>query len=482
MGVLQSVGTCATYPLAPASTCDSRHAAAPARTAGSTVRVSSSVGSCARSPSGSSGKSAAAQARRGADRDGDAADEPSEVGHDLQGAAGIGQLARVGEEQGDREGGPVGEAGDGAVQRAARHRRAPARRHGVILPRRPARGAADSPAMVLSVLSGPVRERTAVRAALAGRPLTGHRAPAGKAGDVAEIGRLAGLAVATGSRLLHAHGADGAWHTWKAAGSLGCRFGISVQGPEVLVRSRDDARMRGALVFARLVVVPSQFLADAVLGRAVPHERVHVVPPGVPLGPEPTPRSNPVPVVAFTGPFDAQSGVLDAAAVLRELPVVARFAGSGPLLAEVRALGVEVVETDDPAVQRSVLDGADLAVTAGRSTDDGDAEAWGRTAVEAAAAGLPVVATRNGGLPQWVSREGTVLVPSHGDVRSSLGHALADLLARPSDWAAMGRAGREHVREHLEVGARTAELEQLWEGLRRRGPLAGALVRPPDQF
>lgn len=340
---------------------------------------------------------------------------------------------------------------------------------------------------VLHLLDGPPREQAQARAALATATatrcvITPAPGPGGKGHDVREIGRLVGLAATSGSRVLHCHGAGGAWHAWKAAGVSGARYAISVAGPDVLVRARDDARLRGALVWARLVVVPSQFLADVVLARDVPHARVHVVPPGVPLGPEPAPRRNPLPVVAFTGALDDQSGALDAAKALAGLPVTARFVGSGPHAGALREHRVEVVVTDDPAVQRAALDAADLAVTAGRTTEDGDAEAWGRTAVEAQAAGLPVVATRNGGLAQWVAPDGAVLVPSHGDVVSSLRLAVQDLLARPGDWPAMGRAGRAHVREHLDVARRTAELEQLELALAGRGALRDGLTRPPDQF
>jgi glycosyltransferase involved in cell wall biosynthesis len=343
---------------------------------------------------------------------------------------------------------------------------------------------------VLHVLSGSERDRAHARTALAACTTTRAvsteaRHPAGKSGDVAEIGRLTSLAVSSGARLLHCHGAGGAWHAWKAAMAVGARFGTSVQGRDVLVEATEDARLRGALVWARLVVVPSQFLADAVLARDVPHERVHVVPPGVPLGPEPAPRRNNTPVLVFTGAFDAQSGVLDVAQAVKGQPVHARFVGSGPLEAELRSHGVEVTVTDDPEVERQARYAADLAMTAGRSTDEGDAEPWGRSAVEAQAAGLPVIATRNGGLAQWVDPDGAMLVPSHGDVVHSLRAALEDLLARPGDWEAMGRSGRAHVREHLDVERRTAELETLWAELRRSGPLAklgGALTRPPDQF
>ena len=343
---------------------------------------------------------------------------------------------------------------------------------------------------VLHVLDGSARERAQVRAALTAtsltRPVLVDRGPGGDpARDVATIGWLAALAASNASRVLHCHGAGGAWHALKASRMVVGRLGISVSGRDVLVELRENQRMLGALKRARLVVVPSQFLADAVLARRVPHERVHVVPPGVPLGPDPLPRHNEIPVVVFTGAFDEQSGVLDVAEAIKGQPVRGHFVGSGPLEHQLRSYDVEVTVTDDPAVQRSALRAGDLAIAAGRTTDDGDAEAWGRSAVEAQAAGLPVIATRNGGLAQWVADDVAVLVPSHGDVVRSLRWALEDLLARPQDWEALGRAGRAHVSQRLDVVARTAELEQLWLAMSRLGALTklrGSLTRPPDQF
>ncbi len=334
---------------------------------------------------------------------------------------------------------------------------------------------------VLHVLAGSPRERAHARGQLAHTRTTRStlvELPSPSA--LVAGGAVAGTLAVSGSRLIHCHGAEGAPAAWKVATASLCRFGVSVQGPDVLVPS--DSKRAQALTWAQLVVAPSQFLADAVLARRVKHERVVVLPPGVDLGGEPVHHERERPVVVFTGDFTEQSGVLDVAAVLRQAAVTARFVGSGPLLAAVRATGAEVVVTDDPAVQRAALDGADLAMFAPRSTADGDAEAWGRSAVEAQAAGVPVIATRNGGLAQWVHPDGALLVPSHGDIPRSLAGALEALLARRADWPGMGRTGREHVRSSLDVRERTAELEGLWTALHRRTPLAGAFVRPPKQF
>ena len=343
---------------------------------------------------------------------------------------------------------------------------------------------------VLHVLAGTPLERADVRAALTTarltRPVLAQEPPTSdQALHVSQIAFLAARAAGNGTRLLHAHGAGGAWHAWRASMAVAGRFGISVSGRDVLVESRDDQRMRTALMRARVVVVPSQVLADAVLARRVKHERVHVIPPGVPLGAEPTPRRNDVPVVVFTGAFDEQSGVLDVAEAVKGQPVRAHFVGSGPLEHTLREYGEKVTVSDDPEQHRRALRAGDLAITAGRTTAEGHSEAWGRTAVAAQAAGLPLIATRNGGLPQWVAPDGALLVPSHGDMVRSLRWALEDLLSRPSQWQAMGAAGRAHVAEHLDVVHRTAELEQLWIELARRGPMAtlrGSLTRPPDQF
>ena len=69
-------------------------------------------------------------------------------------------------------------------------------------------------------------------------------------------------------------------------------------------------------------------------------------------------------------------------------------------------------------------------------------EGMGRAAVEAMAAGLAVVATRTGGLPDVV-REGRtgLLVPP--DDPGALSAAIERLLSRPEERRAMGEAGRE---------------------------------------
>ncbi len=71
-------------------------------------------------------------------------------------------------------------------------------------------------------------------------------------------------------------------------------------------------------------------------------------------------------------------------------------------------------------------------------------EGMGRAVVEAMAAGLAVVATRVGGVPQVVAEGVTgVLVPPEDP--ASLAEAIGRLLSRPGERQAMGQAGRQRA-------------------------------------
>ncbi|MBI3127192.1 MAG: glycosyltransferase family 4 protein [Candidatus Tectomicrobia bacterium] len=74
-------------------------------------------------------------------------------------------------------------------------------------------------------------------------------------------------------------------------------------------------------------------------------------------------------------------------------------------------------------------------------------EGMGRAAVEAMAAGLAVVASRTGGLPEVVRDGETGLLVPPGDAEA-LASAMERLLARPEERRAMGEAGRRLARDY----------------------------------
>lgn len=88
-------------------------------------------------------------------------------------------------------------------------------------------------------------------------------------------------------------------------------------------------------------------------------------------------------------------------------------------------------------------------------------EGMGRAAVEAQAAGIPVVASRVGGIPDVVADGETGLLVAPEDPEA-LARALATLVADPVRRTRMGKAAREWVKEHLTAEAMVASLDRLY--------------------
>ena len=94
------------------------------------------------------------------------------------------------------------------------------------------------------------------------------------------------------------------------------------------------------------------------------------------------------------------------------------------------------------------------------------AEALPNVILEAMAAGLPVVATRVGGLPEAVVPEATGLLVSPRDVTGLTG-ALGRLLDDPGARRKLGRQGRERVLAQFSFEAMVSRHEEVWARLLR---------------
>lgn len=145
---------------------------------------------------------------------------------------------------------------------------------------------------------------------------------------------------------------------------------------------------------------------------------------------------------------------IEAVAELRRAGLPARYTivGAGPLLDELqdraRQLGVaDVVDfagAQPHARVLELLDAADVFLSPGVVAASGDVETQGVALLEAQAAGLPVVATRVGGVEETVAdgRSGLLVAPADAP---ALAAALRTLYGDPRRWADMGQAGRAHV-------------------------------------
>jgi glycosyltransferase involved in cell wall biosynthesis len=142
---------------------------------------------------------------------------------------------------------------------------------------------------------------------------------------------------------------------------------------------------------------------------------------------------------------------LDAEGHLAELD---RLSSRLQLSRHVRFLGQR---QDIPAI----LSAADLHVSASHT------EGFPNNILEAMSAGLPVVATAVGGVPEQVVHGVTgLLVPARS--HAGLAEALGALVADPERCRSMGRAARERVRLQFPIERSVAALEQVYDGLAHR--------------
>jgi glycosyltransferase involved in cell wall biosynthesis len=286
--------------------------------------------------------------------------------------------------------------------------------------------------------------------------------------DVLAARRLAGLLARERYDILHLHTARA--HAMTAF--LGMLPGVSR-----VVTRRMDYRLRGGWYTRRLynhevqaVVAISDGVRAALIASGVEPAHIHLVPSGV--EPERFAVSAAARaaararfaltddrfVLAVVGALEARKGhdvLLDALATLADPAVVVVAAGEGgahaALAARVRTLGLDATvrflgRVDDVT---SVLAAADVLVMPSRQ------EGLGVAALEAMAAGLPVIASRVGGLPEAVVDGETGLLVPPADA-PALAAAIAWLAADRALARRLGAAGRERVRARFTMAGMAA--------------------------
>ena len=89
-------------------------------------------------------------------------------------------------------------------------------------------------------------------------------------------------------------------------------------------------------------------------------------------------------------------------------------------------------------------------------------EGFGLAALEGMDAGLPVVASRLGGLPEVVEDGRTGLLVPSGDVRA-LAEAIDRLIANPQESRSLGAEGRRRVESRFRAASMTRQVERVYE-------------------
>lgn len=161
-------------------------------------------------------------------------------------------------------------------------------------------------------------------------------------------------------------------------------------------------------------------------------------------------------VAALTGKFPA----------LRVL-----IAGEGPERAELEALAAELGVADRVTLLGQRSDVPDLLAALDMAVSSSSFEGTPLAMMEYMDAGLPVVATRVGGVPDLIDDGVHGLLVEPGDP-GALAAAMGELLRDPERARAMGERGRERRRSEFSIEATVRRLERLYEDLAARRGVA----------
>jgi colanic acid/amylovoran biosynthesis glycosyltransferase len=229
-------------------------------------------------------------------------------------------------------------------------------------------------------------------------------------------------------------------------------------------------------------LVLGESMRRRLLAMGAPPERVHVHPLGVDLS-RFTPSGEPARdgatlellSIARLVPKKGIEYALRAVAVVARARPNVRYTivGDGPLRGELESLARELdlgsavrftgwlTEPEVLAVAR----GTDLLLAPSVTSTDGDAEGTPLAIVEAAAMGLPVVASRHAGIPDVVNDGESAILVEERDVDALA--AAIDMLADPALRRRMGDAGRALVERRHDIDALNRGLLARFEALRR---------------
>ena len=289
--------------------------------------------------------------------------------------------------------------------------------------------------------------------------------------------RVARALRASGADLAHTHG-----HFAGVAGRLAARLlGL----PTVIhhLHTTDPTLRRRHIRLERLlghgthrIVCCSSAVAEhAARALQVPASRLEVVWNGI----EPAPLVEraaarrklgdpPPPLVGCVGSLTPHKGQAVLVRAFASLPAALRrgtvvLFGEGEERRGLEALAAQLGMADRvllPGARadvRALLPGIDLLVAPSI-----DREGLGVAVLEGMDAGLPVIASRIGGLPEAIEEGVTGLLVPAGDV-AALRDAMVAILEDPARGAAFGAAGRARVAAHFRAATMIRRIESIYE-------------------
>jgi glycosyltransferase involved in cell wall biosynthesis len=256
---------------------------------------------------------------------------------------------------------------------------------------------------------------------------------------------------------------------------------VSFHGADVLVDMQKPAYRRATeemLSLVRRVLVRSDSLRQAVIDLGCAPEKIEIQRAGIPLADFPFRERN--------IPGDGQWRLLQAGRLIekkglkttlrafarcqKEFPAARlTIAGEGPQLEELQSLARELqigsaVDFAGFVSQEKLhelLYSSQIFLHPSETGRDGNQEGVPNSMLEAMASGLPVFATRHGGIPEAVENNVSGLLVNERDHRA-LGDGLIDCAKDSTRLLAMGRAASESVAKNFSQTEQTRRLEEIY--------------------
>jgi colanic acid/amylovoran biosynthesis glycosyltransferase len=228
-----------------------------------------------------------------------------------------------------------------------------------------------------------------------------------------------------------------------------------------------------------IVLARSQSLAQRLINFGCQPEKIRLNRTGIPLAdfpfrPRPFPEDGNWHVLQACRLID-KKGVASAigafAIFARKFPN-AEFlvAGKGPLQEDLEALALQLGVTNKIRFvgflgQRALRDfyaRGHIFIHPSETPPDENQEGVPNSILEAMATGLPVIATRHGGIPEAVTHAVNGFLSEERDIES-LGQSMIDLASSPDDYARMSEAARDAVAQRFDQELTVRALEDAYE-------------------
>jgi colanic acid/amylovoran biosynthesis glycosyltransferase len=256
---------------------------------------------------------------------------------------------------------------------------------------------------------------------------------------------------------------------------------VSFHGADVLIDMQKPAYRRATeemLSLVKRVLVRSESLRQAIIDLGCAPEKIEIQRTGIPLADFPF-RERSIPGngqwrLLQAGRLIEKKGLkttLRAFAKFRKEFAAARLtiAGEGPQLDELQSLArelqlagaVDFVSFVSQEKLRELFYSSHIFVHPSETGRDGNQEGVPNSMLEAMASGLPVFATRHGGIPEAVEDNVSGILVNERDHRA-LGDALIDCAKDSARLAAMGHAASESVAKKFSQANQTRWLEEIY--------------------